>query len=96
MAIGRNAGNMAVAGCVLVWASLTILPLGADLFALSDDDSSITLGATLVKPYQYSDDAKEFTVGSARESGVASKGQEVPVETMREQKVEGDDGTGKP
>ncbi len=97
MAIGRNAGNLAVAGCVLVWAALTIVPLGAVLFALSDDDeSSITLGATLVKPYQYSGDAKEFTVGPAREGDVAPASEAASAETGRETKVEGDNGARKP
>ena len=96
MALGTNTGKLAVTGCMLVCAALTIVPHDAELFALSDDDeSSITLGATLVKPYQYSGDAKEFTVGPARESDVASKGEAASAETGPETKVEGDSGASK-
>ena len=97
MAIGRNAGKMAVTGCVLIWAALTIATFGAALFAAGDDDdSSITFGAVLVKPYQYSGDAKEFTVAPARKSGVAAQAPAAPAEAGQETKNEGDDGAGRP
>ena len=97
MAIGRNAGKMAVTGCVLIWAALTIATFGAALFAAGDDDdSSITFGAVLVKPYQYSGDAKEFTVNHAREGVAGLQAPAAPAETGQEKKEEGDNGTGRP
>jgi len=97
MAIGRNTPHAAVAGCVLVCAALTIVPLCATLFAMSDDDeSSITLGASLVKPYQYSGDAREFTVDHARGSDAAPQAPAAPAETGPETKAEGDNGARRP
>lgn len=83
-------------GAVVAAILLICAANGAGLETGGEDEGSITLGASLVKPYQYSGDAKEFTVAPERAAGAATEKKAGPAQALPEPEAGGDDGANRP